>query len=86
MALERGLKTLRLFAPEVGGRCARSRERLRHLPYGVTGGTFGDGARERGLRTRCLSAPRVDGTSDRYRDRLRQSPTGLLVDECGTVG
>ena len=43
-SLVRCLTTLRLFAPEAGGRRARPRERLRHLPYGVTGGTFGDGA------------------------------------------
>ncbi len=38
------LTTVRLFVPEAGGRRALSRERLRHLPYGVTGGTFRGGA------------------------------------------
>ena len=42
--LVRCLTTLRLFAPEAGCRRARSRERLRHLPYRVTDGTFRDGA------------------------------------------
>ncbi len=44
----RSLTSLRLFAPEAGCRRARFRERLRHLPYGVTGGTFGDDALESG--------------------------------------
>ena len=40
----RCLTSLRLSAPEAGCRRARSRERLRHLPYWVTGGTFRNGA------------------------------------------
>jgi len=53
--LVRCLTTLRLLAPEAGCRRTRSRERLRHLPYGVTGGTFRDGAPERRPETRTVS-------------------------------
>lgn len=43
--LVRCLATLRLFAPEGGGRRVRSRERRRRLPYGITGGPCRKSAR-----------------------------------------
>ena len=80
--LVRSLTSLRLFAPEAGCRRARFRERLRHLPYGVTGGTFGDDALAERRRLRRTS---INECPAHHMTRTVTRSGGRLIEEL-TVG
>ena len=74
------LTTSRLPAAGARGLGARSRERLRHLPYGATGRSSQDGTLVPLLTPSRLPAPEARGLRVRSRERLRHLPYDATSD------